>query len=37
MITVTLLLHAAINAVTIRVFLARPFTWHDGSIARFMW
>ncbi|CAM9836286.1 unnamed protein product [Hapterophycus canaliculatus] len=28
---------AAVNAVTIFVFLARPFVWHDGSLARFMW
>lgn len=28
---------AGVNAVTIYVFLARPFTWHDGSLARFMW
>ncbi|CBN77379.1 Alpha-1,2-glucosyltransferase ALG10-A, family GT59 [Ectocarpus siliculosus] len=28
---------AAVNAVTIYVFLARPFAWHDGSLARFMW
>lgn len=28
---------AAVNAVTVYVFLARPFAWHDGSLARFMW
>ncbi|KDO23196.1 hypothetical protein SPRG_10004 [Saprolegnia parasitica CBS 223.65] len=27
----------AINAATIYVFLFRPFTWVDGSVARFMW
>lgn len=27
----------AVNAVTVYVFLARPFAWHDGSLARFMW
>ena len=27
----------AVNALTIYVFLMRPFTWPDGSIARFMW
>eukprot|EP00903_Cladosiphon_okamuranus_P013487 g12562.t1 len=28
---------AAVNAITVYVFLARPFAWHDGSLARFMW
>jgi alpha-1,2-glucosyltransferase len=28
---------AAANAATIYVFLYRPFTWPDGSTARFMW
>ncbi|EQC39896.1 hypothetical protein SDRG_02553 [Saprolegnia diclina VS20] len=27
----------AINAVTMYVFIYRPFNWVDGSIARFMW
>ncbi|OQS02545.1 alpha-1,2-glucosyltransferase [Thraustotheca clavata] len=27
----------AVNAVTIYVYLFRPFTWVDGTIARFMW
>ena len=27
----------AVNAVTIYVFLYRPFTWGDGTEARFMW
>jgi alpha-1,2-glucosyltransferase len=27
----------AVNALTIYVFLCRPFTWGDGSEARFMW
>ena len=26
-----------VNAVTLYVFAARPYTWGDGSIARFMW
>mmetsp|Transcript_5987 Transcript_5987/g.15927 ORF Transcript_5987/g.15927 Transcript_5987/m.15927 type:complete len:593 (+) Transcript_5987:1098-2876(+) len=29
--------YAAINAVTLYLFLWRPFTWADGSVARFMW
>lgn len=30
--------HAAINAVTIYVFVARPFTWaHEEGVQRFMW
>jgi alpha-1,2-glucosyltransferase len=29
--------YAAVNAATLYVFLARPFTWPDGSVARFMW
>ncbi|CAM9531350.1 unnamed protein product [Scytosiphon promiscuus] len=28
---------SAVNAMTVYVFLARPFVWHDGSLARFMW
>eukprot|EP00903_Cladosiphon_okamuranus_P013480 g12555.t1 len=28
---------AAVNASTVYVFLARPFAWLDGSLARFMW
>lgn len=28
---------AAANGVTIYLFLARPFAWPDGSVARFMW
>lgn len=31
------LTYAAVNAVTIYVFLFRSFSWPDGSIARFMW
>ncbi|CAN0376405.1 unnamed protein product [Discosporangium mesarthrocarpum] len=27
----------AVNAITVGVFLARPFVWGDGSVARFMW
>ena len=30
-------LYASINLVTIYVFLFRPFSWPDGSAARFMW
>ena len=30
-------LFAAANAATIYLFLARPFTWADGSPARFIW
>lgn len=28
---------AAVNAATIWLFLERPFSWPDGSLARFMW
>lgn len=28
---------AAVNAVTIGLYLFRPFRWPDGSVARFMW
>ncbi|CAM9136447.1 unnamed protein product [Pylaiella littoralis] len=28
---------AAVNAVTIYIFLARPFAWYDCGLARFMW
>jgi alpha-1,2-glucosyltransferase len=28
---------AAVNAATIFLFLAAPFAWPDGSVARFMW
>jgi alpha-1,2-glucosyltransferase len=28
---------AAINATVLYLFLARPFRWADGSVARFMW
>lgn len=30
-------LYLVVNAATLYVFLARPFTWPDGSEARFMW
>lgn len=33
----TLVASVAINALTIHIFLSRPFTWNDGSTARFMW
>ena len=26
-----------VNAATLFVFLYRPFTWHDGTVARFMY
>lgn len=29
--------YAAVDAATIYMFLFRPFTWPDGSVARFMW
>jgi alpha-1,2-glucosyltransferase len=29
--------YAAVDAATVYVFLFRPFTWPDGSVARFMW
>lgn len=32
-----LILHVAVNAATVYVFAFRPFTWADGSTARFMW
>lgn len=28
---------ATINAATLYTFCERPFTWPDGSVARFMW
>ena len=30
-------LYAAVNAATIGIFIYRPFTWVDGTTARFMW
>ena len=32
-----LLLYAGVNAVTLWVYLLRPFRWPDGSVAHFMW
>ena len=32
-----LLFFTAINAAMIALFLARPYTWDDGTTARFMW
>ena len=32
-----LVLHSAINAATLYIFVMRPFAWADGSVARFMW
>lgn len=34
---VTALAFAAVNAATLYLFACRPFTWPDGSTARFMW
>ena len=28
---------AAVNALSIYMFLCRPYTWVDGSTARFIW
>eukprot|EP00884_Botryococcus_braunii_P015445 jgi/Botrbrau1/2584/Bobra.145_1s0012.1 len=33
----TAAMYGTVNAITIYVFLFRPFTWPDGSVARFMW
>uniref|UniRef100_A0A7S0S2Y7 Dol-P-Glc:Glc(2)Man(9)GlcNAc(2)-PP-Dol alpha-1,2-glucosyltransferase n=1 Tax=Chlamydomonas leiostraca TaxID=1034604 RepID=A0A7S0S2Y7_9CHLO len=33
----TLFLFAAMNAATLYMFVMRPFSWADGSVARFMW
>lgn len=33
----TVAAYAAVNAATLWLFLARPFAWADGSVARFMW
>ena len=30
-------LFSAANAATLYLFLARPFAWPDGSVARFLW
>ncbi|TYZ62605.1 hypothetical protein PybrP1_002365 [[Pythium] brassicae (nom. inval.)] len=29
--------YAVVNAITIFVFLTKPYTWVDGTVARFMW
>lgn len=29
--------HIAVNAGTLWLFIFKPFTWSDGTIARFMW
>ncbi len=34
--TLTLVMYALVNVAVLYVFLFRPFTWHDGSTARFM-
>lgn len=28
---------ALVNAATFYMYIARPFAWQDGSVARFMW
>ena len=33
----TLLLFLLMNAAMLALFLDRPYTWGDGSVARFMW
>jgi alpha-1,2-glucosyltransferase len=33
----SLLAFAGVNVATLYVFLCRPFEWHDGSVARFIW
>jgi hypothetical protein len=32
-----IVLYAVVNAATIGIFIYRPFTWVDGTTARFMW
>ena len=34
---INILLYIFIDCVTVYIFIAKPFTWNDGSIARFMW
>lgn len=29
--------YCVVNAATLYVFAMRPYTWSDGSVARFMW
>lgn len=33
----TVAAYALVNAATLYVFLMKPFTWVDGTLARFMW
>jgi alpha-1,2-glucosyltransferase len=33
----TAAMYAGVNALSLYLFLFRPFTWPDGSVARFMW
>lgn len=33
----TTLVYALVNAITIYIFLAKPYQWVDGTTARFMW
>jgi alpha-1,2-glucosyltransferase len=34
---VILVLYLAVDAGTLYLFLEKPFSWADGSVARFMW
>jgi alpha-1,2-glucosyltransferase len=36
-LTNPLILYVGINMLTLVLFIYRPFTWPDGSVARFMW
>jgi hypothetical protein len=36
-VVVLAMCYGGLNAVTFHKFLLEPFTWPDGSIARFMW
>lgn len=36
-VATTVLSLAAVNLITIFVFLYKPFTWVDGTMARFMY
>ena len=34
---VNVLVNLAVNAATVYIFVFKPFTWPDGSVARFLW
>jgi hypothetical protein len=36
-VTTTIIAFVGVNIVTLHVFLFRPFTWGDGTVARFMY